>query len=312
LPVPKVVTEMRSARPRRWRRRPGSRSDPPDRRPRCSWPRSGGVGGRAVHLGRILAGEGAAAVTGHAAVGVDDDLATGQAAVAHRAADDELAGRVDVELGVLVSHFGRQHRLDDQLAHRFDQVLWLMSGLCWVDSTTASTPRILPFVVAQGDLALGVRTQPRQQCRSCAPRPGARPAGGVGDRRRHQHVGFVAGVAEHQALVAGALLFRVRRSTPWLMSGTACRWRSARRRWRRRSPRRSGCNRCRASPRARSASRSTQALVVTSPATITTPVLTRFRRRRAQRCPAAGWRPARHRRSGRRSCPDGLRRRIRR
>ena len=48
-----------------------------------------GVGRGAVDLRRVLAGEGAAAVAGHAAVGVDDDLATGQAGVAHRAADDE-------------------------------------------------------------------------------------------------------------------------------------------------------------------------------------------------------------------------------
>ena len=53
------------------------------------------VGGGAVDLGRVLAGEGAAAVAGVAAVGVDDDLAAGEAGVAHRAADDELAGRVD-------------------------------------------------------------------------------------------------------------------------------------------------------------------------------------------------------------------------
>ena len=62
-----------------------------------------GVGGGAVDLGRVLAGEGAAAVAGHAAVGVDDDLAAGQAGVAHRAADLEAAGRVDqqpVALGV--------------------------------------------------------------------------------------------------------------------------------------------------------------------------------------------------------------------
>src|SRR6185437_10475383 len=59
---------------------------------------AGGVGGRAVDLGRVLAAEGAAAVAGHAAVGVDDDLAPGQAAVAHRPADDEAAGRVDHEV----------------------------------------------------------------------------------------------------------------------------------------------------------------------------------------------------------------------
>src|SRR5438309_3995067 len=56
------------------------------------------IGGRAVDLRRILAGEGAAAVAGRAAVGVDDDLSAGEAAVAHRAADLELAGRVDQEL----------------------------------------------------------------------------------------------------------------------------------------------------------------------------------------------------------------------
>ena len=57
-----------------------------------------GVGGRAVDLRRVLAAERAAAVAGHAAVGVDDDLAAGQAGVADRAADDEAAGRVDEEV----------------------------------------------------------------------------------------------------------------------------------------------------------------------------------------------------------------------
>ena len=49
----------------------------------------------AIHLGRILAGESAAAVTAHAAVAIDDDLAAGQAGVALRTADHETAGRVD-------------------------------------------------------------------------------------------------------------------------------------------------------------------------------------------------------------------------
>src|SRR5690606_8794802 len=57
-----------------------------------------GVRGGTVDLGRVLAGERAAAMAGPATVGVDDDLAAGQAAVAHRPADHELAGRVDVEL----------------------------------------------------------------------------------------------------------------------------------------------------------------------------------------------------------------------
>ena len=57
---------------------------------------AGHVGGTAVDLGRILAAERAATVAAPAAVGVDDDLPAGQAAVAVRAADHEAAGRVDV------------------------------------------------------------------------------------------------------------------------------------------------------------------------------------------------------------------------
>jgi hypothetical protein len=43
---------------------------------------SGGVGGRPVDLGVVLAGECAATVSAPAAVGVDDDLAAGQAGIA--------------------------------------------------------------------------------------------------------------------------------------------------------------------------------------------------------------------------------------
>ena len=56
----------------------------------------GHVGRAAVDLGGVLAAEGPAAVPGPAAVGVDDDLPPGQAAVAVRAAHHEPAGGVDV------------------------------------------------------------------------------------------------------------------------------------------------------------------------------------------------------------------------
>ena len=77
---------------------------------------AGGVGGGAVHLGGILAAEGTAAVTGHAAVGIHDDLAAGEPGVAVRAADHEPAGRIDEEPGAVVVQADRfQHRLDDLL-----------------------------------------------------------------------------------------------------------------------------------------------------------------------------------------------------
>ena len=55
---------------------------------------AGRICGRAVDLRRVLAAERAAAVAGRAAVGVDDDLATGEAGVSVRAAEHEIAGRV--------------------------------------------------------------------------------------------------------------------------------------------------------------------------------------------------------------------------
>src|SRR3546814_12498204 len=59
------------------------------------------IGRRAIDLGRILARKRAAAVRGGAAIGIDDDLAPGDAGVAVRPADLEQPGRVDVDRLVL-------------------------------------------------------------------------------------------------------------------------------------------------------------------------------------------------------------------
>ncbi len=168
-----------------------------------------GVGGGAVDLGRVLAGERAAAVAGHAAVGVDDDLASGQAAVADRAADHEVAGRVDVELGVLVQQLGRQHLLDDQLHHAVAQVVIGDVRVVLGGQHHRIDADHLAAFVAAGHLGLGVRAQPWQQAGLARLGLALDQAVGEADRRRHQHVGLVAGVAEHQALVAGALVFRL-------------------------------------------------------------------------------------------------------
>jgi len=148
-------------------------------------------------------------VAGHAAVGVDDDLAAGQAAVAHWAADHEVAGRVDVELSVLVQQLGGQAVLDDQLHHAFAQVSHGHFGVVLGGEHHRVDAGDLAVLVAAGDLALGVRAQPRQQAGLAGLGLALDQGVGEADRGRHQHVGFVAGVAEHQALVTGALVFRL-------------------------------------------------------------------------------------------------------
>ena len=77
----------------------------------------------------------------------------------------------------------------------------------------------LAVPVAQGDLALGVGGAARAGRRVCAVRPGAPPGDGRNRWGRHQHAGLIGGVAEHQALVARALLVISLSFTPMAMSG---------------------------------------------------------------------------------------------
>ncbi|RMU44311.1 hypothetical protein ALP28_05422 [Pseudomonas savastanoi pv. nerii] len=168
-----------------------------------------GVSSRTVNLRWVLAGECTATVTGHAAVGVDDDLAAGQATVTYRATDDEVAGRVDVELGVLVQQVRRDDVLDDQLHHAFAQVLVGHIRVVLSRQYDGVDADNLAVFVTAGNLGFCIRAQPRQQAGFTRFGLTLHQLVREGDRCWHQHVGFVAGVAEHQALVASALIFRL-------------------------------------------------------------------------------------------------------
>ena len=184
----------RAGRRRRWRRRAGSCSCRPARRRRRSWRGSGGIGGRAVDLARVLAREGAAAVGGRTAVGVDDDLAPGQAAVAVRPADHEAAGRVDVEgrpPGTSSPRAGRPRRRDGRSrAPRPARGRAIVLGR---DHDGGGAHR-LAVLVGQGHLALARRGPGPARRRYGAPRPatagscgnnGSAPASAPRSRGRH-------------------------------------------------------------------------------------------------------------------------------
>ncbi len=77
-----------------------------------------GVCRRAIHLGGSLPERGAAAMAGPAAVGIDDDLAPGEATIPHRSPDHELAGGgTDVVAGLGAHPLARQDGVDDVAAH---------------------------------------------------------------------------------------------------------------------------------------------------------------------------------------------------
>ncbi len=76
-----------------------------------------------------------------------------------------------------------------------------MLSSCWVESTDR-----LVVLVAQGNLALGVRAQPWQLAALAHLGLSFHQAMRVRDRRRHQDIGFIGGIAEHQPLIARTLL----------------------------------------------------------------------------------------------------------
>ncbi len=141
---------------------------------------------------------------GRAAIGVDNDLAAGEAGIAVGAADVELAGRIDMPDGLAVdpvlgqrfAHIGFDTLADLIGGHVLDQVLVRDHDFAHADR--------LAVLVMHGDLALGVRTQHLLATGMARFRNQPQDLVGVEDRRRHQVRRLVAGIAEHDALIAGA------------------------------------------------------------------------------------------------------------
>ena len=137
-----------------------------------------GIGRRAVDLGRILAREGAAAVARHPAVAVDDDLAAGQAGVAHRAAGHEPPGRVDVHDRVGRAQLGRDRRQDDRLDDVGAEPLGADVGVVLGGDDDGPDPLRDAVLVLDRDLRLAVRAGGTAAGRTCGPRPAGAPSGG--------------------------------------------------------------------------------------------------------------------------------------
>src|ERR1700736_1174679 len=74
-----------------------------------------------IDFARILSGKCATTMSSHSAVAIDNNFSTGQASVALRAADNEVAGRIDEKLCFGGQHFFRQnffdHLFDDEAAN---------------------------------------------------------------------------------------------------------------------------------------------------------------------------------------------------
>ena len=142
-------------------------------------------------------------MTAHAAVGIDDDLASGQAGIAHRAADNKPAGGIDVVLGVGIQQVGGNDGLNDVLQNVGAQFSCPRSpNAGWKPPphrrAATAVARRIPRSPAICRRAAGNRSVPL--LRTSASRWVNLWARAIGSR--HQLLVLVAGITEHHALIA--------------------------------------------------------------------------------------------------------------
>ena len=144
-----------------------------------------------------------------AAVGIHDDLPAGETAVTLRATNDEAACGIDVDLGVLVHQLSGNRGLDDQFDHiPADLIQRCLGGMLGGDHHGIHTGGLAILVILHRHLRLAVGAQVIHQLFLTDLRQALGHLLGQGDRQRHQLRRLVAGVAEHHALIAGAVVQR--------------------------------------------------------------------------------------------------------
>ena len=144
-----------------------------------------------------------------AAIRVNDDLAAGQARIAVRSADLERPGRVDVIDGRIRKQFGRQKVCDDFLhvGLEFGFLLALViARLVLGRYDHGGAGYRLAVLETQGHLALRIGLQERRRARVAIRSHALQDLVAVIQRRRHQVGRFIAGEAEHDALIARAFV----------------------------------------------------------------------------------------------------------
>jgi len=112
---------------------------------------------------------------------------------------------LSVVLGAPVNPYLRQHGLDILLHHRLAQRLGRDIGTVLGGQHHGLDPDRLVILVAQRNLALRIRAQPRDLAGLAHLRLALDQAVRERDQRRHRHVGLVRGITEHQPLIARAL-----------------------------------------------------------------------------------------------------------
>ena len=156
-----------------------------------------------VYLGAIFTGEGSAAVTGISAVGIYDDLASGQTGISVRSADNETAGGVDEEFCICIYHLCRKNRIKNIFFDVFmDLFLCHIRIMLCGQYDSIQTNRFVVFIIFNSNLSLSVRTQILQSAVFADFGQLQGQFVGQSDGIGHVLFGFVGGVTKHHTLIA--------------------------------------------------------------------------------------------------------------
>ena len=141
------------------------------------------------------------------AVGIDNDLSSGQPGVAVGSADNETPGRIDVILHFPLEIFCGNDFLHDFL-HEFFEFFPLHLRRMLVRDNNCLDGNGFAVYIAHGNLTLGVRAQECVFLRLglAETRKLLHDLVRINNRGGHQFLRLVAGIAEHHPLISGALL----------------------------------------------------------------------------------------------------------
>ena len=140
-----------------------------------------------------------------AAIGIHNDLAPGQAAVAVRTAHNKAPGGVHIKYRVFVHQFRRHSGLNHFFNNILPQSLQFHIGAVLAGYNHGGHLYRLAVVILHGHLGLAVCVQIWQG--AVLPHLGQLHSQFIGqtDGQRHQLRGLVAGITEHHTLVTGAV-----------------------------------------------------------------------------------------------------------
>ena len=144
------------------------------------------------------------------AIRVDDDLATGQTGIGSWTAQHKRTGRIDKHAIFIMRHTIGKHIIKHRTNHMFRQLLLkprlidlriMLRGHQHRVKTNGS----IMLIIFNGHLGFAIGTQMRHFAILTNLSKTVSQAMSQINRQWHQHIGLVARIAEHHALIAGAL-----------------------------------------------------------------------------------------------------------